>query len=176
MATPIEHAHAPKGATRGVVYVHDAGKAFCKPIEWTLSEVLGYEALLHWIPQPITPGRMRAEVSWVGLPGTGNRLVHALQQIPELRFEVTEEPSTGCEGERFAYTPSLGVFRAHMSVHGDVLVTEQRIRTVLESTDDPIALRNAFGLILGSAWDRELEPFRVAGEGTPVRWLHRVAN
>ena len=175
MASPIDNTRAQKGTTRGVVYVHDAGKAFCKPIEWTLSEVLGYEALLHWIPQPITPGRMRAEISWVGLAGTGNRLVQALQQIPELRFEVTEEPSIGCEGERFAFTPALGVFRAHMSVHGDVLVTEQRIRNVLEATDDPVIMRNAFGLMLGIAWDRELEPFRVAGEGTPVRWLHQVA-
>ena len=176
MATPIENTRAPKGTTRGVVYVHDAGKAFCKPIEWALSEVLGYEALLHWIAQPIIPGRMRAEVSWVGLAGTGNRIVHALQQIPELRFEVTEEPGIGSEGERFAYTPTLGVFRAHMSMHGDVLVSEQRIKNVLAATEDPIALRNAFALVLGTAWDRELEPFRVAGEGTPVRWLHQVAN
>jgi hypothetical protein len=27
---------------------------------------------------------------------------------------------------------------------------------------------------LGQAWDDELEPFRYAGEGAPVRWLHRV--
>ena len=29
-------------------------------------------------------------------------------------------------------------------------------------------------LALGRAWDDELEPFRYAGEGAPVRWLHRV--
>ena len=26
----------------------------------------------------------------------------------------------------------------------------------------------------GEAWDEELEPFRHAGEGAPVRWLHQV--
>lgn len=174
MATPIEPTRAPKAPTRGVVYVHDAGKAFCRPIEWTLSDVLGYEALLHWIAQPIAPGRMRAETSWVGPAGTGARIVQALQQIPELRFEVTEEPAAGSEGERFAHTPTLGVFRGHMGAHGDLLVNEERIRTVLESTEDPLVLRNAFALLLGTAWDAELEPFRIAGEDTPVRWLHQV--
>ena len=28
--------------------------------------------------------------------------------------------------------------------------------------------------VLGKAWDDELEPFRYAGDGAPVRWLHRV--
>ena len=28
--------------------------------------------------------------------------------------------------------------------------------------------------LLGSDWDAELEPFRYAGDGAPVRWLHKV--
>ena len=28
--------------------------------------------------------------------------------------------------------------------------------------------------LLGKPWDDELEPFRYAGEGAPVRWLHQV--
>jgi hypothetical protein len=28
--------------------------------------------------------------------------------------------------------------------------------------------------LLGKAWDEELESFRHAGEGAPVRWLHQV--
>jgi hypothetical protein len=28
--------------------------------------------------------------------------------------------------------------------------------------------------LLGRTWDEELEPFRCAGEGAPVRWLHEV--
>jgi len=28
--------------------------------------------------------------------------------------------------------------------------------------------------VLGSAWDDELEPFRLAGEGAPVTFLHQV--
>ncbi|MHB0928911.1 MAG: DUF3145 domain-containing protein [Candidatus Nanopelagicales bacterium] len=174
MATPIHMTRAQRAQTRGVVYIHDAGKAFCKPIEWALSEVLGIDTAVQWTPQPIAPTRMRAELSWVAPAGTAARVVHALRQLPDLRFEVTEEPTVSSEGERYSHTPGLGVFRAHMSAHGDVLVNEQRLRTVLESAEDVESMRSALGLLLGTPWDNELESFRTAGEGTAVRWLHRV--
>ena len=28
--------------------------------------------------------------------------------------------------------------------------------------------------LLGTAWDEALEPFRFAGDGAPVTWLHQV--
>jgi len=28
--------------------------------------------------------------------------------------------------------------------------------------------------LLGKSWDDELESFRYAGDGAPVRWLHQV--
>ena len=44
----------------------------------------------------------------------------------------------------------------------------------LEHGRDPARMRAELGLALGQAWDDELEPFRFAGAGAPVRWLHRV--
>ena len=35
-------------------------------------------------------------------------------------------------------------------------------------------LMDALDDLLGKAWDEELEPFRYAGDGAPVRWLHKV--
>jgi hypothetical protein len=34
------------------------------------------------------------------------------------------------------------------------------------------SLEAELGLLLGQPWDDELEPFRRAGEGAPVRWLN----
>jgi hypothetical protein len=60
-------------------------------------------------------------------------------------------------------------------VHGNVVVPEDRIRAALESgAGDPTVLLTELDLALGRAWDDELEPFRYAGDGAPVRWLHRV--
>ena len=38
----------------------------------------------------------------------------------------------------------------------------------------PALLRNllVLALLLGQPWDDELEPFRRAGDGAPVRWLN----
>jgi hypothetical protein len=56
---------------------------------------------------------------------------------------------------------------------GDIMVPEDRLRAALgmalrlnESIEDQV------GRLLGTAWDNELEPFRRAADGAPVRWLN----
>jgi hypothetical protein len=38
--------------------------------------------------------------------------------------------------------------------------------------DRPSSLEEELARLLGQPWDDELEPFRWAGDGAPVRWLH----
>jgi hypothetical protein len=70
------------------------------------------------------------------------------------------------------------------------MISENRLRAVLtlaSSGADSEGLRELHGvrhpalggsleaelsLLLGEAWDAELEPFRHASAGAPVRWLH----
>ncbi len=163
-----------QGITRGVLFVHSTKRALCPHLEWAVSDVLGTHVSLDWLPQPVLPGHVRSEVSWQGVPGTAAKLVSALRQFKTVRYEVAEEPGKGAEGERFAVTPDLGVFRATMGPHGDIMVHEDRIRAIVAATDDPAELREGLERILGAAWDAELEPFRRAGDGMPVRWLHQV--
>jgi hypothetical protein len=119
---------------------------------------------------------MRAELSWQAEPGTGSRLASALRDWAQLRFEVTEEPSAGAEGERWSATPSLGMFHATTGVHGDIVVREDRLRAALAraAADPATDLVGEMQALLGKAWDDELETFRYAGDGAPVRWLHQV--
>ena len=42
------------------------------------------------------------------------------------------------------------------------------------SQGDPDELQREIDRLLGADWDDELEPFRYAGDGAPVRWLHKV--
>jgi hypothetical protein len=163
-------------ATRGVVYVHSAPPALCPHVEWAVGGVLGVRVTLDWTPQPAAPGTVRAELSWQADAGTGARLASALRDWMHLRFEVTEEPSAGAEGERWSSTPTLGLFHATTGVHGDILVREDRLRAALaragsDPTTDVLAEMQA---LLGKSWDDELETFRYAGDGAPVRWLHKV--
>jgi hypothetical protein len=97
-----------------------------------------------------------------------------LRAFPGLRFEVTQEPNGAIEGERYACTPSLGIFRAAMGPHGDVVVNEERLRGALARAESGADLTAEINNLLGAAWDAELETFRYAGEGASVRWMHEV--
>jgi hypothetical protein len=161
--------------SRGVVFIHSATSALCPHIEWALAGVLGVRISLEWTGQPAEPGTWRAELSWTGEPGTSAELASALRGWLHLRYEVTEEPSAGHEGARYSYTPQLGVFHAIAGLHGDLLVPEDRLRAaVLQAATDGSDLRLEIDKVLGKPWDDELETFRWAAEGAPVRWLHQV--
>ena len=161
--------------TRGVLFVHSAPRALCPHVEWAAGGVLGVRVALDWTAQPAAPGMFRAELSWQAVQGMGARLTSALRGWAHLRYEVTEEPSPGVDGGRWSHTPELGIFHAVTDVHGNVVVPEDRIRAaVLAGAGDVELMRSELDLALGRAWDDELEAFRYAGEGAPVRWLHRV--
>jgi hypothetical protein len=161
--------------TRGVLYVHSAPSALCPHIEWAVGGVFGMPVRVDWIVQPIERACYRTEYSWAGPCGTAARLASALKGWQRVRFEVTEEATSGTEGERYSYTPALGIFHAITGIHGDIMIPEDRLKhamalSALAGKDLTAALHD----LLGSAWDEELEPFRYAGDGAPVRWLHDV--
>jgi hypothetical protein len=81
------------------------------------------------------------------------------------------------------------VFSAVTMANGDVLVPENRLRAAMtvaaapsgvarlghggaEGASASSALEEELSRLLGEPWDFELEPFRCAADGAPVRWLH----
>ena len=161
--------------TRGVLYVHSAPRALCPHVEWAVAGVLGTRVSLDWIRQPAAPGTWRSEFSWKGQVGTASKLASALRGWQLLRFEVTAEPCATAEGERYSCTPDLGTYHAVTGIHGDILIPEDRLRAALtRSQRGETDLEAELAKLLGKPWDDELEPFRYAGEGAPVRWLHQV--
>lgn len=161
--------------TRGVLYVHSAPSALCPHVEWAVAGVLGAPANLDWTPQPAQAGTYRAELSWVGAVGSASQVVSALRGWEHLRFEITEEGSSATEGSRFSSTPDLGIFHAVVGVHGDILIPEDRLKAaVLKAALGDTELESEIARLLGTPWDDELETFRHAGDGAPVRWLHQV--
>jgi hypothetical protein len=135
---------------------------------------------------------LRAELDWEGRAGLAGAITSALAGWNRLRFEVTEEASPGYDAVRFSYTPALGVFSAVTMANGDVLVPESRLRQAMtvaaaapasitrlahggssaDGRDRAGTLEEELARLLGEPWDCELEPFRCAADGAPVRWLH----
>jgi hypothetical protein len=165
----------PASSTRGVLYVHSAPSALCPHLEWAVAGVLGTAVNLEWSPQPAQAGTYRAELSFAGEMGTAAAIASALRGWNHLRFEVTEDPTATSEGARFSYTPDLGVFHAVNGLHGDIMIPEDRLKAaVVKSAVGDVSLLQEIDKLLGKPWDDELETFRHAGEGAPVRWLHHV--
>ena len=157
----------------GVLQVHSAPPALCSHIEWAVAGTVGATVSMPWVSQPAAPGSVRAELTGQGRPGTAGAITSALAGWNRLRFEVTEEASPGCDGVRYSYTPNLGIFSAVTSANGDVLVPENRLRAALTiAATGTSVLDTELERLLGTAWDNELEPFRRAGDGAPVRWLN----
>ncbi len=157
----------------GVLQVHSAPPALCPHIEWAVAGTVGTAVSMPWISQPAAPGSVRAELTWKGRPGMAGAITSALAGWNRLRFEVTEEASPGCDAIRYSYTPGLGTFSSITSANGDVLVPEGRLRAALAlGANGTSVLENELERLLGTAWDHELEPFRRASDGAPVRWLN----
>jgi hypothetical protein len=160
--------------TRGVVYVHSTPLAVCPHVEWAIARCLTAPVNLQWVAQPVDPTARRAECTWSGRPGTGAELAAALRQWPMIRFEVTEEPSVGVDGQRFMHVPVRGLFSASMSANGDIQLGEDRLRAIMMGARSPEALAHDLDKALGTAWDDELEAYRYAGDGAPVTLLTQV--
>jgi hypothetical protein len=84
------------------------------------------------------------------------------------------------------------VFSAVTMANGDILVPESRLRAAItvaaaaasgvvrmagsrglvDGPDPAGSLEEELARLLGEPWDDELEPFRCAADGAPVRWLH----
>jgi hypothetical protein len=164
-----------RATTRGVFYVHSASSAMCPHVEWAVGGVLGVPVSLSWTGQPAAQGAYRSELSWQGPVGTAAKIASTVRGWKQLRFEVTEEPTASTEGARFSYTPELGIFHAVTGVHGDIMIPEDRLKAAtVKAALGETTLELEIDKLLGRQWDDELESFRHAGEGAPVRWLHHV--
>jgi Protein of unknown function (DUF3145) len=163
-------------SAHGVLYVHSAPPALCPHIEWAVAGIVGAPVGMPWVGQAAAPGALRAELTWQGRPGTAGAIASALAGWNRLRFEVTEDSSPGCDGVRHCYTPDLGLFTAVTGANGDIMVSEDRLRSVMMLASGGAAaggsLEDELSRLLGTAWDNELEPFRRAADGAPVRWLN----
>ena len=161
--------------TSGVLFVHSSPAALCSHVEWAVAGALGTIVDCTWAPQPARSGHYRCEFTWSAAVGTASAIVSALRNWDRLLFEVTEDATPLSEGARFSVTPELGVFHAVTGLHGDIMVPEDRLKAAIVKaaiSGNPLELE--VDKLLGTAWDEALEPYRYAGDGAPVRWLHHV--
>ena len=160
--------------TTGVVFMHCCPAALAPHVEWALAGVLGRPVRLEWTAQPVAPQHLRAEATWTGAVGMAARLAASLRAWPMLVFEITQSATSVSDGERLAYVPGRGFHRSLISVNGDVVVGEERLRGLLSRAHSAEEYAHGLAELLGTSWDVELEPYRQGGDGSPITLLHQV--
>lgn len=160
--------------TSGVVYLHAVPIVAQSHIEWALRAVFGRAVDLMWNPQPAGAGESCAVLRWRGPQGTAARIAKALSGWPVIRFEITENPSEGVDGRRFAHVPGLGMWQGRMDPIGSTVIGEDLLRSAMAAAIDLEDIQRRLDRALGTPWLEDLESYYAGAAG--VAMVESVAH
>ena len=146
----------------GDLQIYSAPRALLRHIQWSLNAIFDSVVAIEWIGQPLLAGASATRLEWHSSKEHASKIASTLKSWHFVRFEVREYPIGGGEGVLYRCTPDLGLHQAVTSSTGDVMVHENRIRTLMDSNSAHDDLREALAAALGNKWDAELECYRLA--------------
>jgi len=153
--------------SKGLVFIHQAPSALLSHIEWTISGVCGAPITISWQALPAPMNGYRSLVSWEGPQGSGAVLATSFMNLKQLIFEVTQQDSLDISGYRWCYTPTLGMFSSATDEAGNILVSENQLRYIVDSCgSNGLKLQAELRKVLGQAFDDELESYRELSDGS----------
>jgi hypothetical protein len=142
------------------VEIYSAPKAVLTHIQWSLSDAIGHPVDINWSRQPLRSGTWKSSISWSSSLGAGARIATTLRGWHYLNFEVYEAALNGSDGSIFLFTPELGLFRANIGPHGDIVLNEHQISNAMKTSLQEGELTSNLERMLGVPWHESLEPFR----------------
>ena len=148
------------GTSHGRISIYSAPKVVLSHIQWSVNDQLGSPHNLRWDLQPLVPTTWRTHLSWNGVLGTGAKLASALRGWHYLNFEIYEAAANGSDGSLYMHTPDLGLFRANIGPHGDIMINENQLQNVLHINLKDRDICEEIEKLLGKPWNEALEPFR----------------
>ena len=150
-------------ASGGLVYIHSAPQALLAHIEWTISGITGNPQKLNWVKAVAAENQFQTVCFWHGKLADGAILASAFMNLKQIRFEITQSSSELGEGYRWSFTPTLGMFSSMTDSAGNILISENQLRTAMESAgSNALTLNRELRKLLGQAFDDELEESRGA--------------
>ncbi|MEI6649456.1 MAG: DUF3145 family protein [Actinomycetes bacterium] len=152
----------------GDLRIYSAPRALVRHINWSLNQIFGSPIDLDWRAQRLAVGSLATEYQWRGEENVASVIASTLKSWHYLRFEVREFPTEGGEGVLYRCTPELGLHQAVTASTGDIMIHENRLITTLNSHRSYESLREGITAILGTAWDVELERYRLGSEESEI--------
>jgi hypothetical protein len=152
--------------SKGLVFIHQAPSALLNHIEWTISGVCGAPITIGWHVLPAPLHGYRALVPWEGPEGSGAVLATSFMNLKQLTFEVIQQDSLDVPGYRWSYTPNLGMFSSATDEAGNILVSENQLRFIIDSCgSNGLKIQAELRKVLGQAFDDEIESYRELFDG-----------
>jgi len=148
-------------ALAGDLRIYSAPRALLRHIQWSINEIFGHTVSLDWQPQPLAAGSQMCELQWRDTKPVASKIASSLKAWHYIRFEVREFSVSGGEGVLYRCTPELGLHQAVTASTGDVMIHENRLMTALATHRSYESLRESMNDALGTAWDNELECYRL---------------
>jgi hypothetical protein len=153
--------------SKGLVFIHQAPVALLSHIEWTISGVCEAPITISWHALSEPKQGYRALVHWEGPEGSGAVLATSFMNLKQLAFEVIEQDSPETPGYRWSYTPALGMFSSATDEAGNILVSENQLRFIVDGCgSNGLKLQAELRKVLGQAFDDELESYRELFDGS----------
>ncbi|NCU84167.1 MAG: DUF3145 family protein, partial [Actinobacteria bacterium] len=113
---------------------------------------------LNWQNQVLKPGSYRGQMSYSSAIGSGARIVNTLKSWSYLIFELSEFNFS--EGSIYFYTKELGLYRGSINSLGQIIVSEDLLKSAITQNLIQSDLTLALEKLMGRPWDDFLEPFR----------------
>ena len=151
--TPTEN-----GYSHGRLKIYSCPKALIKHLETGLERELNESVNLNWQNQVLKPGSYRGQMSYSSAIGSGARIVNTLKSWSYLIFELSEFNFS--EGSIYFYTKELGLYRGSINSLGQIVVSEDMLKSAITQNLIQSDLTLALEKLMGRPWDDFLEPFR----------------
>ena len=146
------------GYCHGRLNIYSCPKALIKHLEAGLERELKETININWQSQVLKPGSYRGQMSYSNAIGSGARIVNALKSWSYLIFELSEFNSS--EGSVYFYTKELGLYRGSINSQGQIVVSEDMLKSAITQNLSQSDLTLALETLMGRPWDTFLEPFR----------------
>ena len=146
------------GYCHGRLNIYSCPKALIKHLEAGLERELNERVNINWQSQILKPGTFRGQMSYSSAIGSGAKIVNALKSWSYLIFELSEFNSS--EGSIYFYTKELGLYRGSINSQGQIVVSEDMLKSAITQNLSQSDLTIALEKLMGRPWDIFLEPFR----------------
>ncbi|NDF93385.1 MAG: DUF3145 family protein [Actinobacteria bacterium] len=154
----ITYSPSEIGYCHGRLNIYSCPKTLIKHLETGLERELNESVNLNWQNQVLKPGSYRGQMSYSSAIGSGARIVNTLKSWSYLIFELSEFNFS--EGSIYFYTKELGLYRGSINSLGQIIVSEDLLKSAITQNLIQSDLTLALEKLMGRPWDDFLEPFR----------------